>query len=459
MSTVVHVSSLGEHTCPHFLRTEDILCQRICRCYVLGIDIDANLQNMTSDTTIVAGARRPAIWHVMNVAGHLVSLTQQPQASLNPDVLIAQAQKQTGLSDFGNDDFREGLEVLTESLRHEARLTGVGKLMAAGMIIRLLDNRLRIEEKYRQHPEIDQQKVCAPIVIAGLPRTGTTVLQHLLAAHPDTRYFTFTEGALPVPQVPDNRTQRVQRELNLICQLAPGFRAIHDMGARLPQECIVLMALNFVSVQFELNFHIPSYTTWYQQQDLTPTMRYHKRVLKFLQYHRQLSGERWVLKTPPYVNAIPEVQSVYPDASIIQTHRDPTEIIASVASLYFALHRVTSSKISREIEGRAQLATWGDRLSRNMTDRSLIEKTARITDVRFHDIVSDPITTVRHLYDQVNLRWDDEIHDITQRALEKIPRNQHGVHRYSPEMYGLDTQAVAARFSAYREFSQITPQQ
>lgn len=158
-------------------------------------------------------------------------------------------------------------------------------------------------------------------VIAGLPRTGTTILQSLLCEDPDARFLYSWEAAQPCPprKGKDNRIAQVERQLSLMLQFVPGFAAIHPLGALLPQECLALMAFNFTSVQFELNFHIPSYQAWYARQDLVPTLKFHKQCLQLLQHTDR--RRHWVLKTPSYLGAMEPLLAVYPDACIIQTHR------------------------------------------------------------------------------------------------------------------------------------------
>ena len=197
-----------------------------------------------SVSKIATDIKRPFVVTFINTIGRLLNTVGISPVHLDEQKLLKKAQKNTGLSDYGDNDFREGLSVLLASLENEAELNLLGRIMAAKQVLNLLQNRLLVIETLKQNPEIEQIEISKPLIIAGLPRTGTTILQGLLAADPDSRVLKFWEGAQPCPprSGPDNRIAYSQKEMDLLNEFIPGFQAIHSVGAELPQECLTLMA-------------------------------------------------------------------------------------------------------------------------------------------------------------------------------------------------------------------------
>lgn len=411
---------------------------------------------MTSSTT-ATDIKRPLTVRLINRVGSALKPFNIHLISLDDDKLLKAAQKKTGLTDFGDDGFREGFHVLLKSLREEADLNTIGRLVAYNSILTLLENRLTITEFLKRHPEVEDQEITAPFVVAGLPRTGTTILQGLLSAVPGSRTLLFWEGARPCPPLegPDDRLAKNHKEMENMLKLVPGFNAIHPIGAELHQECLCYMAINFTSVQFELNFNIPSYQAWYAQQDLVPTMRYHKKCLQILQYHSAKQGQndqQWVLKTPPYVSAIEPVLAVYPDARVIQTHRDPAKMIVSISSLYYALHALSCDKTTPQSIASTQLQNWAEHLDKNLQARSrLAENNTPIYDLYFEQLLDNPVAEIQRVYDFFGLAWTEEIEVTLQQYMRDNSREKHGKHSYTQDMFGLAKADIDARFSDYCE--------
>lgn len=401
---------------------------------------------------------RPFEVKLVNGVGRFLKRLGIEMSVLDDEALLKKAQKQTGLDDYGDDGFREGYRVLLKSLREEADLNPIGRLVAKNTILRTLCNRLLVIDYIKKHPQVLQQEIKAPMVIAGLPRTGTTILQGLLAADPASRYLTFWEGSYPCPpqKGKDTRIQDTDKEMDIFCKFIPGFRAIHDMGAELPQECITLMAMNFTSVQFELNFNVPSYQKWYFEQDLKPTFEFHKQCLQLLQHFNP--KEHWVLKTPPYVSTIEMLLEVYPDARIIQTHRDPAKVIASVSSLYYALHALTSDAATAKQVGALELDVWSHHLNLNLASRQRLEgtpKAQQVYDLYFEDLLDNPVAAIEKVYRHFGMPWTDELQTAMQNFMQSNQRNKHGKHSYTAEMFGLDQQTMNAMFKDYYDYFSI----
>ncbi len=267
-----------------------------------------------------------------NVVGSMLSGMGFRLVSLDERDLLDAARRATGLEDFGDDDFREPFRRLLAGLETEADLTLVGRIAAHRDLTGLLVNRLRLEEDRTRHPEIASRPIAAPIFIVGLPRSGSTLLHHLLGQDPDTRVPQAWEVMYPSPPPTraayetDPRIERAARQLRWLDWLAPDFKAIHPVGARLPLECIAIMSASFRSTRFQTTYNVPSYEAWLAGEDMRPAYAFHRRFLQHLQW--RAPGVRWVLKAPAHVFSFDALLDTYPDARIVHTHRDPVTSVA-----------------------------------------------------------------------------------------------------------------------------------
>ena len=276
---------------------------------------------------------------------------------LNPDRLIDAASKKAGLDDFGSDYFREPLRLLCRSLEEDAHLSALGRIIARNDILRLLDNRLRFVDIFKRHPEIADEAITAPVFILGMPRTGTTSLHELIALDPQFRVPLSWEVAHPFPPPEtesyktDPRIAEVEKELASVDTLLPGFKHMHPMGAQLPQECVALFSHDFSSMIFDVQFRLNQYQQWLIQEDMSEVFRNHRRWLQLLQW--KCPGDTRVLKSPQYLWNIEDMLREYPDARVIQIHRDPIKVALSVGSLTTTLrslgsHHVDLQETTRE---------------------------------------------------------------------------------------------------------------
>jgi hypothetical protein len=399
---------------------------------------------------------RPLPIRAINAAGALTSRLGLRLPSLREQDLLDAARKQSGLGDFGHDGFRAGLHELLESLEREAQLSTIGRTMARGQILSTLVNRLQLVEHRKRHPEIAQQQIERPLFVLGLPRTGTTILYGLLAQDPAHRSPMSWEVACPCPPPrpetyeSDSRIERMDRELEQLRKLAPGFDAIHPMAARLPQECVAITAMDFHSVQFGASYNVPSYEEWLFEQDLRPSYRWHYRFLQHLQ--SEYARERWVLKSPGHLPFIDVLLEIYPDAMIVQTHRDPLDVLASVSSLECVLRNAASDAVDPLELGRQQVALWSHTLERGMAQRKLATQHAdQFCDVHFPDLLADPLACVRQIYQHFDLELGEEAEKRMSHFLEDNRRDKHGTHQYTLETFGIDPLRDARGFDAYCE--------
>ncbi len=250
------------------------------------------------------------------------------------DELVQEACERAGSDDFGPDTWREGLEVLTRSLSTEGSLNELGRHVYSDQIVGYLVNRLEVEKWYRLHPEIGDERIVAPLFGLGMPRTGSTALSFLLACDRSRRSLRTWEASSPCPppetatEDSDPRIAQCQAGIDMSNQMFPDFAGMLPTSATGPQECILIMALDFRSEVFEGMALLPSYTEWLLSCDMAPAYRYHERVLKLLQWH--CPPKRWWLKTPAHTATIDALNEVYPDARFVMTHRDIGSVLPSL---------------------------------------------------------------------------------------------------------------------------------
>ena len=373
---------------------------------------------------------------------------------LPTETIIRKAKKQVGLSDFGNESFIPALEKLAVSLERQARLSQLGRIAVHGMLLDNLKLRLSLTEYRKQRPEIALQKITRPLFVLGLPRTGTTILYELLAQDPAHRAPSTWEVAQPIPPAQrqtfhtDPRIADVEKSVNKMEFLAPGFQAIHAMGAELPQECVALLAPHFISDQFGVSFYIPEYRHWTLEQDMTAAYQWHQQFLQHMQV--DYMEQRWVLKTPPHLAYLDTLIKQYPDAAIVQTHRAPMDVLGSISSLSCTLHSAFSDDIDPIATAQAEVDYFSAMLTLGMEKRAtMADEDSRIFDVQFKDIISDPIKVIEKLYGHFDFDFSDKVRVAMQDYLDNRPRDKHGEHHYTLEKYGLSQQQHGQLFSDY----------
>jgi len=307
-------------------------------------------------------------------------------------------------------------------------------------------------ERDRQlYPEIARQEIREPLFIVGLPRSGTTLLHTLIAADPEHRAPLTWEVMSPSPPTSENERQRIrhaERSLASLQWLAPTFRRVHAVGAKLPQECVGLMSPTFMSDQFDTMYNVPSYRAWFLKQDLLPAYEYHRRFLQHLQQRQ--SARRWVLKAPVHMFALPSLLSIYPSARFVQAHREPLQAITSVSSLIAILRSVFSDAVDPRQIARDALQYWAETLALFMQERDRLPP-ERIFDLDYREIRRDPIAAIRSVYEYFGWCLSREAEQRMRTALANQPQEQNGFHHYEPSQFGLEAAEVERRFSAYRE--------
>ena len=369
--------------------------------------------------------------------------------------LLARARSATGLDDFGDDSFREGLERLLDAAAREARFTEMGRAVFDGQLLDLLSQRLQVEDWYRRHPEIDEQQIVAPLIGLGLPRTGSTALSALLAEDPEVRFIRNWEGQRPCPppelatQHDDPRIVLAQQSMQRRDQLFPRMKQMVPSTATSPVECQTFMAMDFKSQLFQSSAQIPSYVEWLNHQaDLVPTYRFVKRVLKLLQW--RCPPTRWRLKNPSHILFIDALDEVFPDARYWMTHRDVASVIPSVADLYYELTKAFSNEVDRHWLGAVNVEFCELGMQRVIAFRDAGHD-QRFFDIQFAPFQKDPFPILAELYRFLGEEFTPQARARMETWRRNTPRDKHGDHSYDAADYGLDREALRERFRFYAE--------
>jgi hypothetical protein len=392
----------------------------------------------------------------LNALGRNLGDEGRSLVPLDEATLLGAASEATGLDDFGDGWFRTPLARLLSALESEARLNLLGRLFARSEIQRVLQNRLRVERWIAEHPEVERERIEAPVFVTGLGRGGTTLLHELLAQDPANRvpllWETFDSVPPPEPEsfLTDPRVAAAHREITLMDAAVPALTGMHENAGDLPTECIFLFAHQLATDMFTGEFHVPSYTLWLHAQDLAPVYAYHRRLLQLLQSRHR--GERWVLKAPSHLGQLPTLFRAYPDARVVIMHRDPLRVIGSLCNLMAALHWIRSDHVDYDGIVRAMSFGFPYLCERVMKQRDAGELPAgRIDDLLYRDLVRDPIETLRGLHARWGRALPAEAEARMRAWLADRRHAKRGAHEYAFETTGLERDAERAKYAAYLE--------
>ena len=377
-----------------------------------------------------------------------------PQCPLDADALHARASADTGLHDFGAGDYRERLDVYLAALREIDGLHAAGVVNFYGQLLQLLKNRLLFTDLLRRHPEIDDIELQPPVVIAGLPRTGTTHLHNLLAAPPTFRTMPYWESVEPFPLpaeagvAPDPRRARMDVAVAVINTVMPHFPLMHEMTTEHVHEEIQLLANDFSTMFFETLADVPRWRDYYHAHDQTPHYEYLARQLKAMQFLR--GGRRWLLKSPQHLEQVPVLDRVFPGRIVVFTHRDPVPVALSMIAMI-----TYSARMHRTPVPVHQIAaSWIDRLEQMLTalvrDRDTIGP-QRSVDIRFDDFMANELGVAEHVYALAGEPFTEEARTAIAGYLAGHQRGRLGNVETSWEMFGLTEEDLRARFAPYVE--------
>lgn len=379
---------------------------------------------------------------------------------LDVATLVATARERAQHEDFGEDTWQEGLEVLVRSLSGEGALNEIGEAVFGDQITGYLVNRLEVERWYALHPEIDEQEIVAPLFGLGMPRTGSTALSFLLACDPSRRSLRTWEASAPCPppesatEGTDPRIAASAAAIEITNQMFPDFVGMLPSSPTGPQECLVIMALDFRSQVFEGMALLPTYTEWILSCDMVPAYRYHKRVLKLLQW--RCPPSRWWLKSPAHMPTIDALDAVYPDARFVMTHRDIGSVLPSVCALKQALMTPVTARQDLPALGRHEVALWSESL------RRLIEfrdggREDRFFDVAFSAVQEHPVAAMQALYLAMGDALTAETGDRMARWWDESAKERRRGARPDPAVFGLDVDGLREEFAFYHDRFGVVP--
>lgn len=391
----------------------------------------------------------------LNAAGAGLRWVGVDVPSLDPDAIARAACRRTGLEDFGDPGWREGLEVLCLALELEGNLTTFGRIALRGLVTSALETRLRLIDWAARHPEVREEKIERPWVVVGLPRTGTTLLSLLLGLDPEVRPLLHWETTSPVPppdlatHAEDPRIPAAAKQVAQLEALNPAIRAMHPMGATLATECVGFLFFDLRSLLIETQVHIPSYGRWLEKTDMRGAYAMHRLALQVLQ--SRIPTPAWSLKTPQHLWSLDTLLEFYPDARIIWTHRDPAKVVASVASLNTSLQRLNVRANDPVAIGR----DWNDKLHLAVTRGIEFDRSQNGREwchhLQYAELMDDPVRAVRSLY----AHFGAELSPLHTRRMEVWMRDRHqelhGRHVYDPADFGLSIDAIDDRYADYRE--------
>ncbi|MFT4822407.1 MAG: hypothetical protein ACJASY_003139 [Halioglobus sp.] len=379
--------------------------------------------------------------------------------NFNPESIIAAAKAVDGLEDFGDDSHREPLKRLLWSLANEANLNQVGASVLQQRMVDILATRLRVNEYLKRYPEILEEVIEAPLIIVGLPRTGTTMLHRTIAA--DHRMYAplWYEVRFPCPSLDwdftsegDRRIDEAKAEMQAMLDANPDLLAIHPMDAMGPDEDIMLLEQSFFSFMTQSSANVPSFDAWLEEQDHTPGYEYLKLLLQFLQWQKRRSGgqaQRWTLKAPHHLHYMDLIFKIFPDAKVVQSHRDPVDTIPSLVSLISGVWVIYSDVADVREAGRQWARKFANGMRHTMEVRSRMDDD-RFLDLWFRDTVSQPLVEIQKVYDFLGMQLTPAAVAEMEQWQDFNRRELRPSHEYTLEQYGLAESSLEDQFKEYR---------
>ncbi len=397
---------------------------------------------------------------LINLAGRGANAIGVQPVNLQLEKLLQTARDNTGLNDFGEDDFRRPLALLLDGLEKEARLSLLGRIIARANLVQTLENRLGFVALFKEHPQIADQPVERPIFVVGPPRSGTTIFHDLLVMDPDNRVPLTWETARPLPPPEaatyrsDPRIAQAQADLDQVDKLLPQFKTMHPMGAERAQECVTMTSHDFTSMIYFVQYFVPTYDRFVIESDMRSALKWHRRFLQVLQWKKP--GVRWALKSPQHLWHLQHIHREYPDALFVQTHRDPVKIVISTSNLAAHLQGMASdhadlAKVTRyyaQALAKGYNNTVAYRKSGALPD-------SQVVDLYFRDFMADQVGTVRRAYEHFGLALSDSAANAMQTFLDDNPADKHGKHLYSLANTGMEEAELRALFTEYEAYFKV----
>jgi hypothetical protein len=400
---------------------------------------------------------RPAAIAVANRIGRALSKVGIGGRAITVQGVLSDARRKVGLDDFGDQGFLEPLEILVDSINREARLNPVGHMIIRGRILGILSNKLVAQDTIKRHPEISDIPVEAPVVVAGLARTGTTMLHRLIAQDPGIRSLASWEAINPAPakrksrQKKDPRFAQAALAAKGLKYMSPGFFAIHPAEPDAPEEEVILLEQAFLTTTPEAMMNVPTYSRWLEKQDHVPAYQTLKRMMQYLQWQRPGVGRnvRWVLKTPHHQEYFDPLLEVFPKATLVHTHRDPLKTSPSLFSMLTHLQMIFSDEVDPHQVAEHWLGKIENMALRALATRERVDDRGFI-DVSYYDLIKDPVPQVARIYQAAGLEFSAATLSAMQASRRVNKQHKYGRHKYSLADFGLTEDDVESRIATYR---------
>jgi hypothetical protein len=371
-----------------------------------------------------------------------------------------QAIQEVGCDDFGDPSYLEGLRVLLQAYDREAKLTPIGRTVARHGVLEVLKNRLRAERAWKEDPSILEIEIRRPIVILGLVRTGSTALHYLMGQDPDLQVLQYWLASHPKPRPPrrewegDPYFEQAVAELEGMYAVDDKLRAIHNITPEGPEECRHLLAQHFTDDGFEVCTTIPSYSEWYEKKHMDATYARHRKLVQWI---GSTDRERpWLLKYPVHMRNLRELLSVYPDACIVQTHRDPTKVMPSYCSLMAGFGAIYEDDFDVRAMAERQMDLWAAGAEEAIEFRRGRDST-QFFDLHFREFMADPVGSVKRIYGHFGRELSNEGERRLRAWQESNPQHKHGKHDYEADV-GVVREKMLERFGAYMDFFGMQPE-
>jgi hypothetical protein len=382
----------------------------------------------------------------VNQVGRLLRRLGVRLLPFEPAALRRLAVRRSGLDDFADDPhFSEALEVLCRSAETDASFSLAGRIAIRDYVVHALVNRLRYVHARAKEPEVAETELEPPIIVIGLPRSGTTLLHHLLALDPQARSLRFWEVMEPIAGPgPDRRREALVRMVADIKSMDRGVDGKHHFDADNPEECMLLLDATLLSLAFWVFAPVHEYVGWLRQQDHRRAYEVYRWYLQ--RFQRESPGRRLTLKAPAHTAALEALLHAIPDARLVQIHRDPAEVVPSLHSLIFSLHAMVAEPVDVERMAEANMAHLEHLIATTAAARAAGHAWA---EVSYEALLRDPVACVRQIYERFDLSFTTEFAQRIERFVAQRPKDKYGTHRYSAEDFGTTKAALRERFSNY----------
>lgn len=408
----------------------------------------ARSKPLRADQFTSAQAVQPWWYRATNRVGRWLPGVAKPSA----EAWFAKAKRDNlGVGD-PTPEALEALQALVRALQDEADLSFAGRIAARMDCVRMATQHLLIERALREAPEISETPIPSPIFLIGWMRTGTTFVHRLLAQDPETRSMPYWESMYPVPPRggKDDRPEQLTRVLAQLEGLSPAYEAIHPMGAHEPEECVALFTNVFRTLQYNVQYRVPSYVEWLRDQDPRIAYGQYRQQLRLVQHHRP-HGIRFALKDPTHSVFLEVILELFPDARFVFTHRDPAATISSMCSLYAYTRALFSDQVDPRTLGPELMSSYLPASLERAVEIVDRMPAGRVAHVRHADVRSNPLGTMAQVYQDLGMRLDDPAREAMHAMLEEERRKPRDVHVHSPEGFGLTAERIRDRLSAYCE--------